>query len=210
MKFLPGEEFLPGWESLWRTNGGGYAEVLNFQQGGGYILLYMPLCYLRSGMRCIYTWASQTVYRPTIWQVKKCAHRRCGEAHHPDSLTRLSSTRDDAMGIIKRHFGHDLQSIYSTIFCQFCKKVVPRLSEHGDVSQTHVSEQSSCTGAPKLLSFFSHSPKFTTRMLDQKGKCLSYWRNYKLPILQMAIERNYFATLHHQAGAHFEVKFRDI
>jgi len=26
----------------------------------------------------------------------------------------------------------------------------------------------------------------------------------------MAIERNYFATLHHQAGAHFEVKFRDI
>jgi len=47
-----------------RTNGGGYAEVLNLlpfsiqEQWGGYILLYMPLCYLCSGMWCIYTWAS--------------------------------------------------------------------------------------------------------------------------------------------------------
>jgi len=36
----------------------------------------------------------------------------------------------------------------------------------------------------------------------------------KPPILQMAIERNYFITMHHQAGVHFEnfteVKFRDI
>ena len=34
------------------------------------------------------------------------------------------------------------------------------------------------------------------------------------PIVQMAIERNYFITIHHQAGVHFEnfteVKFRDI
>jgi len=40
------------------------------------------------------------------------------------------------------------------------------------------------------------------------------WRNNKPPILQMAIVRNYFITMHHQAGAHFEnfteVKFRDI
>ena len=40
------------------------------------------------------------------------------------------------------------------------------------------------------------------------------WRNNKPPILQMAIERNYFITMHHQAGVHFEnfteVKFRDI
>jgi len=40
------------------------------------------------------------------------------------------------------------------------------------------------------------------------------WRNNKPPILHMAIERNYFITMHHQAGVHFEnfteVKFRDI
>ena len=40
------------------------------------------------------------------------------------------------------------------------------------------------------------------------------WRNNKPPILQMAMERNYFITMHHQAGVHFEnfteVKFRDI
>jgi len=50
--------------------------------------------------------------------------------------------------------------------------------------------------------------------LDYKGKFLSYWRNNKPPILQMAIEGNYFITMHHQAGVHFvnftEVKFRDI
>ena len=39
-----------------RTNGGGYAEVLNLlpfsiqEQWGGYILLYMPLCYLCSAV----------------------------------------------------------------------------------------------------------------------------------------------------------------
>jgi len=40
------------------------------------------------------------------------------------------------------------------------------------------------------------------------------WRKNKTPILQMAIERNYFITMPHQAGVHFEnfteVKFRDI
>jgi len=40
------------------------------------------------------------------------------------------------------------------------------------------------------------------------------WRKNKPPILQMAIERNYFITMRHQAGVHFEnfteVIFRDI
>ena len=40
------------------------------------------------------------------------------------------------------------------------------------------------------------------------------WRNNKPPILQMAIERNYYITMHHLAGVHFknftEVKFWDI
>jgi len=40
------------------------------------------------------------------------------------------------------------------------------------------------------------------------------WRNNKPPILQMAIERNYYITMHHQAGVNFEnfteVKFQDI
>jgi len=40
------------------------------------------------------------------------------------------------------------------------------------------------------------------------------WRNNKSPILQMAIERNYFITMHYQAGVHFEnfteAEFRDI
>jgi len=40
------------------------------------------------------------------------------------------------------------------------------------------------------------------------------WRNNKPPISQMAIERIYFITMHHQAGVHFEnfteVIFRDI
>jgi len=40
------------------------------------------------------------------------------------------------------------------------------------------------------------------------------WRNNKAPILQMAIERNYFIGMHHQAGVQFEnfteVEFRDI
>jgi len=39
-------------------------------------------------------------------------------------------------------------------------------------------------------------------------------RNNNPPIVQMATERNYFITMHHQAGVHFEnfteVKFRDI
>ena len=40
------------------------------------------------------------------------------------------------------------------------------------------------------------------------------WRNNKPSILQMAIVRIYFITMHQQAGVHFEnfteVKFRDI
>jgi len=40
------------------------------------------------------------------------------------------------------------------------------------------------------------------------------WRKNKTPILQIAIERNYYITMHHQAGVHFEdfteVKFQDI
>jgi len=60
------------------------------------------------------------------------------------------------MGIVRGHLGHDLQSIYCTIFCQFCIKVVPRLSEHGDVTETHVTYQTSAmTGAPK---FFAQGP----------------------------------------------------
>jgi len=39
-------------------------------------------------------------------------------------------------------------------------------------------------------------------------------RNNKPPISQTAIERNYFITMHHQAGVNFEnlteMKFRDI
>jgi len=45
-------------------------------------------------------------------------------------------------------------------------------------------------------------------------KTTENWRNNKHSILQMAIERNYFITMHHQAGVNFEnltkVKFRDI
>jgi len=45
-------------------------------------------------------------------------------------------------------------------------------------------------------------------------KTIEKWRNNKPPILQMAIERNYVVTMHHQAGVHFEnfteVKFRDL
>jgi len=40
------------------------------------------------------------------------------------------------------------------------------------------------------------------------------WRNNKPTILQVAIERNYFITMHRQAGVHFEnfteVKIPDI
>jgi len=43
------------------------------------------------------------------------------------------------MGIVRDHLGHDLQSIYFTIFCQFCKKIVSRLSKHSDVTKTHVT-----------------------------------------------------------------------
>ena len=45
-------------------------------------------------------------------------------------------------------------------------------------------------------------------------KIMEKWRNNKPPILQMAIERNYYITMHHQAGVNFEnfteVKFQDI
>jgi len=45
-------------------------------------------------------------------------------------------------------------------------------------------------------------------------KTMKKWRNNKPPILQMAIERNYYITMHHPAGVHFEnfteVKFWDI
>ena len=48
------------------------------------------------------------------------------------------------------------------------------------------------------------------RSIEDNGKMTQQ----KPPILQMAIERNYFITMHHQAGVHFEnfteVKFRDI
>jgi len=38
------------------------------------------------------------------------------------------------MGIVRGHLGHDLQSIYCTLFRQFCKKVL-----HGDVTEMHVT-----------------------------------------------------------------------
>jgi len=45
-------------------------------------------------------------------------------------------------------------------------------------------------------------------------KTIEKWRKNKSPILQIAIERNYFITMHHQAGVNFEnlteVKFQDI
>jgi len=77
-----------------RTNGGGYGEVLNFlpvrvkQQWGGYMLLYMPLCYLCSGMWCIraYIHELHRLYLGLQSDKFKNVHIADGEAHHPDSL----------------------------------------------------------------------------------------------------------------------------